>query len=430
MSLRLEVKDLEHWECSTTPVFAVRWAVDRRAGYWVEARDVLRSLDEAKAGWRAQGTVTVALPVLQDTSDDGLRALRLRAARWVSPLFRSDGKGAFNLTFDLTTEEGRSAQARWVEFLDRGGAIEFGPDTVHRVRLPDQLHRLYGFGEDDPFWIKFQSRPPDLPPLRVRFVASRSGLGPSTEFGPVTLRRCAGGRRMTTFESDDDWPLHLRLQVPTDGSTASMDWSLNPRSTPVGVAHQVTQFMDVLSNGAVVTVLDQQTGAPYLRGEMSLGASGGLDAGYSELLAAIVRIGHHFGVALVLPEGWGIGCEDEAAAHMATAAITTGSAELSVSGAHFRGILLAPQAPQRGECLSFELPIGEQTVSLLGQALSLGPCTLRGRGTVTSVRRLKPTARRPSGAYTVAVQTTELCQVFDRWAPDPGCTSVHTISSD
>jgi hypothetical protein len=55
---RLEVKDLLHWEVSTTLVVLIVWDVSERAGYWQPVPAITRELDARGKVWRKKGKVT------------------------------------------------------------------------------------------------------------------------------------------------------------------------------------------------------------------------------------------------------------------------------------------------------------------------------------------------------------------------------------
>ena len=76
ISYPIEVKDLLHWQDSTTPVFIVVWDVNRQAGKWISVEETLRDLGVRKAGWESQTEVRVHIPVSHEVDVTGLQNIR------------------------------------------------------------------------------------------------------------------------------------------------------------------------------------------------------------------------------------------------------------------------------------------------------------------------------------------------------------------
>ncbi len=85
----LEVKDLLHWEVSTTLVVLVVWDVAERRGWWRPIAEMIRELDAANKGWRKRKNVAVSVRLANGTDDEGLRRLRWAVADHASRSCRS-----------------------------------------------------------------------------------------------------------------------------------------------------------------------------------------------------------------------------------------------------------------------------------------------------------------------------------------------------
>ena len=219
----LEVKDLLHWEVQTTPVVLVIWDVEKRAGYWQMIPEIIKALDAQGQEWRVQKTVTVSVPIEQDTGDGGLRRLRWAAADRSRALVAAPSP--IELKFP-GTEEGKDSLRSYKEALDRGTRVVFQGASIPQVEMPPWYRRLYGDrGQVKRLEISFKPTDASLP---VR-IEARSVEGDAA-LPYVDLRVTRRGRKQTIMSNEQQGlPFVVEVSLIEDG-----DSTVNLRRTRFG----------------------------------------------------------------------------------------------------------------------------------------------------------------------------------------------------
>lgn len=145
VSYSVKVKDLEHWEYSSTVVIFVVWDVKKEAGYWAFVPDVIKFLDKQKPTWRNQKTVKVHIPLTNLIDDKELDRIRFRLADYYGPILLK-GKPLeikMGLAFP-DTSEGRSVLEAFQRSITKGDRVRIDGQYIQAFELPDAHRRIYG----------------------------------------------------------------------------------------------------------------------------------------------------------------------------------------------------------------------------------------------------------------------------------------------
>lgn len=199
LSYELEVKDLLHWEVSTTLVVLVLWDVDKRAGWWRPVLEIIEELDTNKKGWREQEGVTVSIPLANTTDDPGLRALRWRVADHNIPLAPKPREMSFSLTFEKTAE-GTAALQALERALDAGDKVTFENGYIPKIEYPPWLTRLYG-KERFEHIVKMELKPTPSTHHKTINIEIDSPEGPAA-ISCVELRPVKRGRKRLLLSNE------------------------------------------------------------------------------------------------------------------------------------------------------------------------------------------------------------------------------------
>lgn len=81
-----EVKDITHWEGFASPAVLMVWDVTLRTGRWTVLQESIADLDNRHSTWRTQDTITVRIPWVNDTTDQGLHKLQQEIGQRLYPV--------------------------------------------------------------------------------------------------------------------------------------------------------------------------------------------------------------------------------------------------------------------------------------------------------------------------------------------------------
>jgi len=174
LAYRLEVKDLLHWEVSTTLVVLVVWDVEKRVGWWRPVPEIVEELDKAGKGWRKKKTATATVPLANATDQRGMSILRHAVADHCLPIVPKKGM-TFSLFFD-DPGEGASALRMLARALNLGTPITFQQEVVPMAERPAWYRRIYGHDHTDQA-IAISMKP--MPPVRAVRMEAASPEGPA-----------------------------------------------------------------------------------------------------------------------------------------------------------------------------------------------------------------------------------------------------------
>jgi len=140
----LAVKDLLHWEVSTTLVVVILFDVEERTGYWQPVPVIIEELDKGGRGWRKRISATVSIPLANTLDDGGARRLRWAAADHYQPIIKKPKKLRVSLNLSLDSDAGKNALAAFNHALDTGQAVTLEGAGLPRVVMPEYHRRIYG----------------------------------------------------------------------------------------------------------------------------------------------------------------------------------------------------------------------------------------------------------------------------------------------
>lgn len=139
----LEVKDLLHWEVSTTLVVLVVWDVEKQTGWWRSIPEIIKELDATTKGWREQKTVTVTVSLANATDEAGLKRLRFAVADHNLPIASKSQETTFSLVFDKS-DAGIAALRDFRRAVEMGESLLLENEFAPKIKFPEWHRRLYG----------------------------------------------------------------------------------------------------------------------------------------------------------------------------------------------------------------------------------------------------------------------------------------------
>ncbi len=211
----LEVKDLLHWEKSTTLVVLVLWDVVMRTGWWRPIPEIIDALESANEEWRNKGEVAVHVPLANSTDDAGLSELWSVIADHNLPLVPKPDVGC-SLAFP-NTEEGGAGRQMLDRALDVGEAVTFKEGFLPNLEFPSWHRRIYGSaGPGDLLEVTITPTSDRVvKPLRIE-VVSTEGLCLAA-LSRVELRLAVPGRKRRVWNNEHQKPSIVFSVIEDDG---------------------------------------------------------------------------------------------------------------------------------------------------------------------------------------------------------------------
>ena len=255
LAYELEVKDLLHWEVSTTLVVLVIWDVKMRTGWWRPIPEIIKDLDASTKGWRKNKTGAVSVPLANGTDDAGLKVLRRAVARHNLPLVQGDKSFALSMSF-ASTEDGRRGADALREALDEGEPIELKGEMVPHIKWPAWHIRTYG---DDAQPVAIQVTPMGQDrslPVRIEVESPEGRL----VYPYVDMRyKKSGNKRLVMSNQHQQLALLITLEMLDEETTLTF--------SPRYAGHDVYELREAAaftlafkSKGAVVRISNLTNG--------------------------------------------------------------------------------------------------------------------------------------------------------------------------
>ena len=211
----LEVKDLLHWEVSTTLVVLVVWDVKLRTGWWRPIKEIMKDLDATTTAWRDHTTAAVSVPLTNGTDDAGLVSLRRAIANHSLPLVPKPDM-EFSLVF-AQTEEGKAVLKEFERALDMGEAVTFEKGFIPEVEYPSWHTRIYGPARSGRL-VKLEIRPTPQETTNAVRVEVDSAEGPAA-IPYVELRSTVRGRKRGVLSNEhQNSPMVFSFLLEPDGA--------------------------------------------------------------------------------------------------------------------------------------------------------------------------------------------------------------------
>jgi len=246
LAYKLEVKDLLHWEVSTTLVVLVVWDVEKRAGWWRSIPEIIKELDAGSKTWREQKTIAVSIPLANGTDKDGLRALRWTVADHALPLL-APKESTLKLHFPRT-EEGEASLAAFRRAFDDDEEVELGGGELIAPKLeyPAWHQRIYGDFDGTARLAIGRSRSDFMLPVRVDLESSQA----TASLPYVELRPDKWGRRKKVLSNhQQDLPIELWIDFEDGRGSARLE--LVRRGKDVFEAQETVTFALLLAQEKV-----------------------------------------------------------------------------------------------------------------------------------------------------------------------------------
>lgn len=437
ISYPIEIKDLLHWEVSTTPVFLFVWDVTRESGVWVAIADAIKALDEDKPGWReikkkrSEPEVKVRISASQMTSDEGLVILRLFVLKHCAG--QVENWYLKNFSFDFPqTSEGQDAMEKFLRAQDTGESVSF-PGEFMKVSERDA--RLLGpvnswkstvsvgtepSKESFPFKLEVKSPEGNLfeiPYLDLRVI--RKGRKQTTYANYHEATPFSPERKATPFcfdLTDGQSQDHLNINLSTKGSYPTAE-----------EARAALPFLNAFARGGQFRWTALANPNPHQRKWHDLPNSGeGFHALYGSWIEALCVIQERFGCTFTLPD-WRISSEDAVTLEHVLAAIATGRVFSSDEEVRLQ-LVKAKVLRQNKEQLvgMFELLrqtgghcdladiIPNDCRQLLGVEVCLGRCQRRSNGRISgTVDDLENTIAKAMANDEISIELLDVLVVYD-----------------
>jgi hypothetical protein len=252
----LEVKDLLHWEVSTTPVVLILWDVHAQHGYWQPVQAMVRELDERSRAWRRKVKVMASVPRANETTGDGPRQLRWAIAKLCHPIIPKKLDEMMKCTLSFPNdEEGRAALAAFERALDMGESVELDGRFVSELQFPEWHRRAYG---DQPKPDVVEILPiPSKEVLRARIeIESKEG---HATIPYVELNVIRQGRNLVTLTNGQrSLPLHVELTFDKAHRKLQIAWQCEQFTGTVSAVKESVDFLLAAGRGGLLRLTDLQ----------------------------------------------------------------------------------------------------------------------------------------------------------------------------
>ncbi|MEP7121708.1 MAG: DUF4365 domain-containing protein [Byssovorax sp.] len=271
----LEVKDLLHWEVSTTLVVLVVWDVTTRTGWWTPVPTILDELDKSNEGWRNKGEVAVHVPLASSTDDAGLVHLRRVIADHTLPLVpRADR--SYSLAFP-NTELGVAGRQMFDRALDLGESVTFPEGFLPVIEFPSWHRRIYGSaGPGD--LVEITMTPTawrQAKPLRIEVVSTEGSSLAALSY--VELRLVVPGRKRRVWNNEHQKP-SVVLSVDTEANGLRLQFRhIGPGKNLYEAREAVGFLLACADPGSVIRVISLEDGNVVASGPTA-SATGSYDA--------------------------------------------------------------------------------------------------------------------------------------------------------
>lgn len=371
-----DVKDLEHWEVSATPVTLLIWDVGRKFGRWLNVSEAVTWLDKHRPAWRNQTTVTIAFPASNTTEDAGLLCLRRTVADHFLPVV-SAGK-PLSMSIELEFPPNEDGQAKLEAFqrcMTAGDSVELDRRFIRAVTPSDWWTRLYGDSDSADWHVDLGPVPIHEPfPWRLDVMLKAESLA-SIHY--LDLRVLKHGSEEVTF-SNEAQPIPLSVRIVFRHPSGECEMSLTVRKgiTAVDQVYEALCFLRALNAGDTlrVTTLKDQVAFRFPLVEPRPDAP---DALTMDLMRKLVDIQTTTGCKLAMRPDWSLTPVDAADISEVEQIIQTGRLDRDdqIMNGRFKkpavDLILKPVLA--GQSLRFRLTYYESWVDLLGTKVGLGP---------------------------------------------------------
>lgn len=426
VSYSFKVKDLTHWEVSSTSTILIVWDVKTKTGYWVSVVKAIAILDKENPSWRkSQTSATIHFSSLQDTSDNGFVGLRLllieEAHSFISRWFMKEGSA---FVFPKTPEADKDLQT----FLHGRSTGERVTLNGNYLQLGEREQRLLGPILNWDWEITVGTPPaPELHPVKLEVESSTGEIAKldfielqlvkkgTDEFtysnghhavGEVPERKASPLLISLIQRNQEDFP-HFTLSTENSWPTAQQ-------------IKETLPFLDSFVAGGKfrLTYLKHQNRDSSWTDVPAQGLPSSIE--YSLLIDTLCAIQDRANVIFHVPD-WKVSRENAMAANNALSILATGRCYRSGVEASFplNKTLLKSDAAlmekllsdlsKTGGYVSFQVGPEQQSIELLGISVPLGVCIGRISGQIElSIDDLRAAvlAESPNGEVSLKLRNT------------------------
>jgi hypothetical protein len=215
---RLKVKDLIHWEGFSLPVVIVIWDINLRIGKWELVKDLIKHLDRSNIQWRNKSVVQVYIPWENETTDGGLKRLRVEIGRQVYPLISlgKDLSMSMKLAFP-NTPEGLKLRKTFDLHIKEGEPVTLKGDVIQELKFSDWWEAWFGGFDLKEVEVFIGENKPDLPvPISFKIIPR---TGKTVGLSRMDFRLIRSGTELIKFSNKHtNCPLLLNFNLRKEGN--------------------------------------------------------------------------------------------------------------------------------------------------------------------------------------------------------------------
>ena len=251
-----QVKDLEHWEASATPVVLLVWDIQQRKGRWIDVPSAVKELDKTSKRWRRQKRATVRIPEGHSTSDEGRALLRGTLAQRLLPVIGRGRQLKFTPRLQFpNTNRGRAKLKELRKVIEEGWSIVLTGKEIVGFDASKWFERAVGRRIPDSLTFSPVISEKALPMQLVAVSTAR------TEVAALEMKVVRGGIKKITLNNDQQVsPFRVAIELPLvadeGAETVEMGFKMTVNHPSEGAAHtlEATKFLIALSEGGRVGI--------------------------------------------------------------------------------------------------------------------------------------------------------------------------------
>lgn len=239
----LKVKDLKHWEGFSLPVVVVIWDINLRMGKWSLASNLISYLDQNNPKWRTKSDVQVYIPWNNETTDGGLKRLKIEIGRQVYPLI-SLGKElsmSMKLAFPNTLD-GMKLSKSFDSHIKEGEPITLKGDVIQELKFSNWWEEWFGGFDLKEAEIFIGESKSDRPiPITFKIIPT---IGRTVILARMDFRLIRSGTELIKFSTEHtNNPLLLNFNLRKDEKR--LQGTLNYVFRHVGgEPHELLDYLD------------------------------------------------------------------------------------------------------------------------------------------------------------------------------------------
>ena len=260
ISYQFEVKDIEHWEAQTVPVFLCLWDISLRQGWWIWIKHAVEYLDENNPTWKSKKKVNVHIPLKNEVNEQGLKGIRHLVADLYYPIFSHGKEFKIQTKFEFPqTPEGEQKKAEFERHVAAGDAVVIGEEYIAEIKFPEWWTRRFGILESQDMYLEMgviQST--EVKPALLEFSSPgyETVSFPYIEF--KTIKQ--GTQEITISNEQQDMPFKFQLTLNKQTQQYNFNFTTHFDDISVENALKFLNFQQILANGGTFKLEILKTG--------------------------------------------------------------------------------------------------------------------------------------------------------------------------